>query len=109
MLGYSLRNNYLRGYGMGQLMFVIGSFASLWALAAWLACGIFAGHIAAEKNRCGFCWFCWGILFGPIGLIASVGLPVRDPSSGKEKTGMGMFSQSNQSLPVHILESREKQ
>ncbi len=66
---------------MGELMFIIGSFASMWGFAAWLACAFFAGHITAEKNRCGFCWFCWGLLFGPISLIASVGLPMRQLAS----------------------------
>jgi len=48
---------------------------NLWVLCAWIACAVFSGHIAGEKNRCGLCWFVWGVLFGPIALVAVVGLP----------------------------------
>lgn len=54
---------------------VLSGFIGVWFFAAWLACAFFAGHVASEKARCGFCWFCWGILFGPVALVASVGLP----------------------------------
>ncbi len=47
----------------------------IWVIVAWLACAIFSGYVASEKNRCGFCWFVWGALFGPIALITTVGLP----------------------------------
>ncbi|HWL29959.1 MAG TPA: hypothetical protein VNQ97_13735 [Burkholderiaceae bacterium] len=60
---------------MGTLMYMFGSFVSMWALAAWVMCGFFAGHVAAEKGRCGFCWFLWGLAFGPMALLATVGLP----------------------------------
>ena len=50
-----------------------------WFLAAWLAGAVFAAFIALEKNRCGLCWFAMGVLFGPLALIATAGLPVKPP------------------------------
>jgi len=49
--------------------------SAVWMIAAWLACGSFAGWVAYQKGRCGLCWFFWGLLFGPIALIAAAGLP----------------------------------
>ena len=63
---------------MYELMLLAGSFGALWAVLAWLACGLFAGHVAAEKGRWGMWWFFMGILFGPLALIAAVGLPDRN-------------------------------
>lgn len=60
---------------MYALIALIGSFALLWTVFAWLACAFFCGHLAGEKNRGGFSWFCLGILFGPLALIAAAGLP----------------------------------
>lgn len=60
---------------MTTLAIALGSFATLWMIVAWLACGLLAGHVAAEKDRCGFCWFCLGIVLGPLALIAAAGLP----------------------------------
>jgi hypothetical protein len=51
----------------------------LWFLAAWLASSVFGAFVALEKNRCGLCWFAMGILFGPLALIATAGLPVKPP------------------------------
>ncbi|QEI07508.1 hypothetical protein FXN63_17930 [Pigmentiphaga aceris] len=47
----------------------------LWGFSAWLASAIFAGYLASQKGRCGWCWFAWGLLYGPLSLIASAGLP----------------------------------
>jgi hypothetical protein len=47
----------------------------LWGLATWLAMAIFAGYVASQKGRCTWCWFVWGLVFGPVSLIASAGLP----------------------------------
>lgn len=60
---------------MYTLTALVGSFAALWLLLAWLACGFFSGHLAGEKNRCGLCWFLLGVAFGPLALIAAAGLP----------------------------------
>ncbi|QEI07517.1 hypothetical protein FXN63_17985 [Pigmentiphaga aceris] len=49
----------------------------LWFLAAWLASSVFGAFVALEKNRCGLCWFAMGVLFGPLALITTVGLPVK--------------------------------
>jgi len=43
----------------------------------WLIFAAFSATIATAKNRSGFNWFVAGILFGPIGLLASMGMPVR--------------------------------
>lgn len=60
---------------MASLALFLGSLASVWVFLAWLACGFLAGHVAGEKDRCGLCWFCLGVIFGPLALIASVGVP----------------------------------
>lgn len=59
---------------------LLGGIFSVWGLLAWVACAAFAGHLAGEKGRCGFCWFVLGIVFGPLALIAAVGLPVKGPT-----------------------------
>jgi len=51
----------------------------LWFLAAWLASSVFGAFVALEKNRCGLCWFAMGVLFGPLALITTAGLPVKPP------------------------------
>lgn len=60
---------------MGAFLAIVGMYASMWIVVAWLGCGLFSGHLAAEKGRWGFWWFLMGILFGPIALIAAAGLP----------------------------------
>jgi len=80
-------------YGVG---YALGGFVSimwLYALLSWFACGAFASHVASEKSRCGICWFIWGILFGPMALLAAVGLPDNTgksyPSSGHDGSNHG--------------------
>ena len=55
----------------------IAIFALLWFPFAWLACAIFSGIIASEKRYSGVAWFLLGVLFGPLTLLATVGLPSR--------------------------------
>ncbi|NYT76557.1 hypothetical protein H0A71_06100 [Alcaligenaceae bacterium] len=62
---------------MGDLMFLIGSFASVWLVVAWLACAAFCGTLAEEKRYCWPCWVVLGLLFGPLALVAAAGLPDR--------------------------------
>lgn len=52
-------------------------FLEAWLPLAWIASAVFAGHLGDEKNRCGLCWLVWGLLFGPIALIAAAGLPAK--------------------------------
>lgn len=59
----------------GYAMAGVFSFMSLYIFIAWFACGALASHVASEKDRCGVCWFVWGVLFGPMALLATVGLP----------------------------------
>lgn len=40
----------------------------------WILCGVFAATIAKGKGHVGCSWFLGGILFGPIALIATLGL-----------------------------------
>ena len=40
----------------------------------WILCGVFAGTIAGGKGHGGCSWFLGGILFGPLALIATLGL-----------------------------------
>ena len=44
---------------------------------AWLACAIFSWILAREKQYSGILWFLLGVLFGPIALNATAGLPDR--------------------------------
>ena len=61
----------------------------LWFLAAWLASAVFGAFVALEKNRCGLCWFAMGVLFGPLALITTAGLPVKPPRpAAQPKTDM---------------------
>ena len=43
----------------------------------WIPCGIYAGVIAASKEHNWFPWILGGLLFGPVALIATAGLPDR--------------------------------
>lgn len=54
-------------------------FAGLYGILAWFVCGAFCSHVASEKSRCAICWFLWGIGFGPMALLAVVGLPDKTP------------------------------
>lgn len=65
---------------MYSLVALFGSFVALWGVFAWLACGFFAGHLGDEKGRCGLCWLVLGLLFGPLALLAAVGLPSKGPT-----------------------------
>jgi len=55
------------------------AFSFLWSVAAWGACACFAAYLASQKGRCGLCWFVWGLIFGPLALITTVGLPLAEP------------------------------
>lgn len=57
--------------GIGWLV----KFMAYYGLLTWFMCGAFSSHVATEKSRCGICWFLWGIGFGPMALLAVVGLP----------------------------------
>ena len=43
----------------------------------WIPCGIYAGVIAASKNHNWLPWIVGGLVFGPVALIATAGLPDR--------------------------------
>src|SRR5690606_34085124 len=66
----------------GNVLAGLFSTVTLYALIAWFACGAFASHVASEKDRCGICWFVWGVLFGPMAVLATVGLPDRSKLRG---------------------------
>ena len=46
-------------------------------LMLWFPCGIYAGVIASSKDHNWFPWIVGGVLFGPVALIATAGLPDR--------------------------------
>ena len=46
-------------------------------LMLWIPCGIYAGVIASSKDHTWFPWIVGGVLFGPVALIATAGLPDR--------------------------------
>lgn len=66
------------GAGITALFSLLGSY---WLLA-WFACAAFASHVASEKERCAVCWFLWGLGFGPMALLATVGLPDKSKPRG---------------------------
>ena len=43
----------------------------------WIPCGIYAGVIAASKDHNWLPWIVGGLVFGPVALIATAGLPDR--------------------------------
>lgn len=67
---------------MVELMALASGMFFIWWLAAWLACAFFAGHVAEQKGRCAACWVIWGLAFGPLALIATVGLTDRNRAPG---------------------------
>lgn len=60
---------------MAEFIGMAMAYSFMWTFLAWLVCAFFAGHIATEKGRWGFLWFLWGLVLGPLALIAAVGLP----------------------------------
>ena len=44
------------------------------AVVFWILCGVFASTIAGGKGHGGCSWFLGGLLFGPLALIATLGL-----------------------------------
>ena len=46
-------------------------------LMLWIPCGIYAGVIASSKDHNWFPWIVGGLLFGPVALTATAGLPDR--------------------------------
>jgi hypothetical protein len=51
---------------------------SIWAILSvvgWLISAFLAHHVANAKGACGACWFLVGVLFGPLALLAAVGMP----------------------------------
>ena len=60
---------------------LIGSFLAagvVWGVLAWLAIAFYTTLIATAKNLWSFWWFVGAILFGPVALIAVVGMPVKE-------------------------------
>lgn len=49
-------------------------FAVIWALLSWAACACLSAYVASTKGHSAFWWFLWGLVFGPLGLIAAAGL-----------------------------------
>lgn len=45
-------------------------------IGLWLLCGILAAVVGSAKGRSGCGWFIVGVLAGPLGLLAAVGMPV---------------------------------
>lgn len=44
------------------------------AVVVWILCGVFAAQIAGGKGHGGCSWFLGGFLFGPLALVATLGL-----------------------------------
>jgi len=66
----------------------MAALALAWVPLAWIACAAFSWILAGEKGYSKFGWFLLGVLFGPLALIATAGLPIKvmhRPSSGSHK------------------------
>ncbi len=50
-------------------------------LFGWLPSGFYAATVASEKGYSGFRWGTGGFFFGPVALIAAVGLPIKESKS----------------------------
>lgn len=53
----------------------MGSFGIVILIVYCIVCGCFCYFVAQEKNRNDVGWFCWGLLFGIIALLAIAGVP----------------------------------
>lgn len=51
--------------------------------AALCACAFFCAAMARARNRSGLGWFVLGLLFGPLPMLALIGLPALAPASVK--------------------------
>lgn len=69
MLGYN--NNFDSLYYLWGWLIGI---STLWSIAAWVACGVFSSYVAQTKGYSSGWWLLWGLLFGPVALLATVGL-----------------------------------
>ena len=81
--GYIGSFQIFQGTGMVEFFAVASGMLALWWLAAWVACALFSGHLAEQKGRCTACWLLWGLLFGPLALLAAAGLPDRSRKLGE--------------------------
>lgn len=54
---------------------MIESMLIQWGLLIAIACGLFAASVAGSKGHDYFSWLFGGFVFGPIALLAAVGLP----------------------------------
>lgn len=54
-------------------------------LFLWLPCIFYTGTVASEKGYSPFRWGLGSLLFGPIALLAAVGLPVKSSRSQNER------------------------
>jgi hypothetical protein len=71
----------------------------LWALLTWIAAAFFAAHVANTKDRCGLCWFVWGLLFGPFSLIAAAGMAPKAQRVAIVGSALGAEGTSAESVP----------
>jgi hypothetical protein len=74
-------------------------------------CGFFAGYVADARGRSAFVGFMFGVLFGPLGVIAVGGLPILD-ADGKlavlvSSNGMRILVASDQAADAR-RRAREK-
>jgi len=53
-------------------------------LFAWLPCTFYAATVSSEKGYNGFRWGLGAFFFGPVALIAAVGLPNKDRATNSK-------------------------
>ena len=71
--GYLRNSNYLH---MDDISDAVDTIVGL-IIILWIPCGFYAGVIAASKDHNWLPWIFGGLLFGPVALIATAGLPDR--------------------------------
>ncbi|CUJ00074.1 MULTISPECIES: hypothetical protein [Achromobacter] len=60
---------------MTVLAFLLTSIWAILLVASWFVSAFLAHHIANAKGACGACWFLWGVVLGPLALLATIGMP----------------------------------
>lgn len=72
---------------MPDLYDTIARFTILALVLVFLACPICTAIVAANKQRDVALWFVLGLIFGPFGLLAAIGVPTYDREAARAYAG----------------------
>jgi hypothetical protein len=71
------------------------------AIVIWFACGLFSSIVASGKGHSGGAWFVLGFLFGPLALLASIGLSQEQSSEVGNPSSSTSPESSTPVAPTH--------